>query len=145
MFNCIKNEVEILKERFGTVNPEELCSLLDIKLLFYALPESMNGFYFELGGKKAIVINTTIEERFKNFFIAHELGHAVLHEKVNYMFLCENTNLVSGKFEKEADLFAAMLLIDEIPQDSDCITENELSLLFGLPGYVIKNWRAVRK
>lgn len=43
---------------------------------------------------------------------AHELGHALLHEGHNALFLRERTDFVMERYEREADLFAGYLLLD---------------------------------
>ena len=46
------------------------------------------------------------------------LGHAVLHSRLNILFLESNTYCITNKFENEANKFAAELLIsDNVLQD----------------------------
>jgi Zn-dependent peptidase ImmA (M78 family) len=44
---------------------------------------------------------------------SHELGHAVLHPKSNILFLENHTFCVKNRFEREANRFAAELLIPD--------------------------------
>ena len=44
---------------------------------------------------------------------AHELGHAILHRKINTIFLDTYTYIVTDKLEIQANMFAAELLIQD--------------------------------
>jgi Zn-dependent membrane protease YugP len=44
---------------------------------------------------------------------AHELGHAVMHGGMNMFFIREHTLFPAGKFEHQANTFAAELLITD--------------------------------
>ena len=69
--------------------------------------------------------------------MAHELGHAVLHKKVNCYFMRTKTLLNTSVFEHEANTFSAYLLIsdDDIEQ---CYTVNQLSSVAGVPEEIVK-------
>ena len=45
--------------------------------------------------------------------LAHELGHAILHQKTNITYLESNTFYYKEKFEIAANTFAAELLIED--------------------------------
>ncbi len=140
MFDTIKKEVYNLIEKFGTNNPAEICENLGYKLLFCDLPAIQNGFYLQVLDVKIIVVNSKIKSELSNFYIAHELGHAILHEKVNYYFICANTSLVSEKYEREADLFAATLLMQSVEFLGECLTKQDLSSQLGIPYNVVEKW-----
>jgi len=55
--------------------------------------------------------------------LAHELGHSFLHEGMGFYFIRDNTFWLEGKFEKEADIFAATLLLDEPPECGETVEE----------------------
>lgn len=137
----ITESVRKLNNCFGPLPPEELAGCLGISVINYELPKSVSGMYFSAGGKKAIIISTLTDERFRNYYLSHELGHAVLHDKLNYVFLCNNTNLLRGKYEREADYFAAELLLGKkSASEYRDRTLDQLSAGFGIPKFVIEDW-----
>lgn len=103
-----------LTEKFKTRDPLELIKALGISLIFTELPPSVDGFHMELGGKQAIVLSRALEDSRLRFCAAHELGHALMHKTLNGIFIAENTHLPVGRFEREADLFAAALLLESM-------------------------------
>lgn len=109
----VKGLVRELKERFGTGDPFELCDYLDILVLTMDLPASVKGFYCCAGGFKIIYLSDRLAQNERALICAHELGHAVLHEHVNGIFITVATFMVPSRFEREADLFAAHLLLDD--------------------------------
>ena len=106
------NTAENLVSTYGTNNPEELCRLLGIVVVDQPLPKVTKGFCLTLAAGRAIVLNEKLQPRERQSCIAHELGHALLHNGINYMFVSQNTQMVTGKYETEADLFAAALLLN---------------------------------
>ncbi len=108
----IRAIVEGLTEEYKTRDPFELCGHLEIEVLKAVLPTRVSGFYTELMGLPFIYLNQSLSEERERAVCAHELGHAVLHPKCNSLFLGKSTNFVTGKFEREANLFAGFLLLD---------------------------------
>ena len=45
--------------------------------------------------------------------MAHELGHALLHWRENSCFMAHQTLLLTSKIERDANIFAAHLLISD--------------------------------
>lgn len=95
--------------------------------------------------KKLIYINSKLDHQVQRQVLAHELGHALLHKKVNIVFLDTHTCLNVDKLEVEANTFAAELLIpdDEITQYYEYSSEC-LACIFGvqekLVEYKTKNY-----
>ncbi len=71
--------------------------------------------------------------------MAHELGHAILHTKQNCYFIRNKTLLLNSKIEKEANIFAATLLIseDELSEYKD-YTLKQLSKILGYSEQLIQ-------
>lgn len=64
--------------------------------------------------------------------MAHELGHAILHRKNNCYFIKNKTLLLNSKVEKEANLFAAELLIsNEMILENYNYTTEQFARLLG--------------
>ena len=121
----IKKTVNSLKHKYRTNNPYELCEYLNIKI-FYSELGNIKGFYQSAPKNKIIHINYNLDNNSMMWTLAHELGHALLHSKINILFLENHTHMVKNKYEIEADTFAAELLIDD-------------SLLHYYDGYTMDN------
>lgn len=76
---------------------------------------SLKGFYVCENGKRYIIINSAMNKLLRRTVCAHELGHDTLHRELAAGGLRENSLfLSSNKTEREANLFAAeMLLTDD--------------------------------
>ena len=127
-------------ERFGTRDPEEICRRLGIVVVHTDLPKMVSGFYMENGGRQAVVISDVLEPPYSDVCVAHELGHALLHKGINTVFISENTNLVVGKYEREADLFAVSLLMDETDAGLFDKSTEEIASETALPEYAVEMW-----
>ncbi|MBQ8550782.1 MAG: ImmA/IrrE family metallo-endopeptidase [Clostridia bacterium] len=131
-----------LKTKYGTGDPKELCELLGISVIFTDLPDAVDGFYFENDGRRAVIINRTLGATRALFCIAHELGHALLHKDMNSYFISENTNMPLGRYEREADLFAAELLFGD--EYTPLLDIEHLSAVTGLSRQVIDSYFKLR-
>lgn len=128
-----------LKEEYKTDDPYELCRCLGITLVRTDLPDSIDGFYMEQGGRQAIVIKAALESPFDIACAAHELGHAVLHKGMNTIYLSDRTPSVTSKYEREADLFAAVLLLDG-SQNHSHFTAAETAVAMGLSPAAVRRF-----
>lgn len=106
----IKRIVRSLVKKYKTNDPFEIMDALDIIYIKHPLPENVRGFYFSKLRRKIVVINSIYEKRRQIVTAAHELGHCLLHPKMNVIFLELNTLMTTNKFENEAGKFAAELL-----------------------------------
>lgn len=131
MFSKLENTLKSIIEKYGTSDPEELCHRMNIILLDYDLPSVTKGFCFTLSRGCAIVLNNTLKRGERRACIAHELGHVLLHGGVNYMFVRDNTCMVTGRYENEADMFAAMLLLCD-KHFSDEVTTEQIAKKYHL-------------
>ena len=114
----IREKVSQLKQTFKTDCPYEMAEYLNIHVLHHDLHFEIRGYYKYDRRNQFIVINSNLGEDYRRVVCAHELGHAVLHKKVNTPFMRQNTFLSVEKIEREANRFAAHLLIsDEILLD----------------------------
>lgn len=127
-----------LKQKYGTNDPFELCRCLGITFLRTDLPRKLSGFYMEKNGRQAITVSEALSSPCDRAVAAHELGHAMLHKGLNLIFLCENTNFVQGRYEREADLFAAALLIDKNEVALGDKSLIEISRESGVPLYAVE-------
>ncbi|MBP1542606.1 MAG: ImmA/IrrE family metallo-endopeptidase [Oscillospiraceae bacterium] len=74
----------------------------------------LKGFYICENGSRYIVINDGLDSILKQTVCAHELGHDILHRELSGGGIREGTMFLdSNKTEREANLFAAELLISD--------------------------------
>ena len=126
-----------LKNEFGTGDPREICRCMSISFLVTELPERLNGFYMETPSGRAVAVASRLDSVSARSCAAHELGHAVLHRGINTVFMSDNTSFVQGRFEREADLFAAALLLDD-EKFSCCENIETLAAANALPLYAVE-------
>lgn len=105
--------VERTIKKYKTRSPYELADLMGISIHRCELG-TIRGYYSKKFRIKQIVLNCNLSEKDERFVLAHELGHAIMHENLNTPFLMENTLLSKNKFEKEANTFAIELLVPDI-------------------------------
>jgi Zn-dependent peptidase ImmA (M78 family) len=94
---------------------------LKIDLVYYTFDEDISGVLVLNGSHSTIGVNQGHSEVRKRFTIAHELGHYVLHKDQGSMFMdkvlfrknSEEYSVRDGKLEKEANYFAANILMPE--------------------------------
>ena len=114
----VKRRVKNLEKKYGTKNPYSLCSKLKIKILYLDLGE-IKGVYKKVLTNKFIVINENLDEFCQKVVLAHELGHAILHNSKEVQTLKDYDLFprFSNRIELEANTFAAELLIDNTVDD----------------------------
>ena len=101
----------------------------------------MEGNYILLNRKRWIFVNDNIDQDSPLFkvVVAHELGHALLHRKENCAFIKSRTLLLTSGIEREANLFAANLLItDDLLLEYEGFTIEQLCNGTGYPMELIR-------
>lgn len=74
----------------------------------------LKGFYICENGARYIVVNDELDDTLKKVVCAHELGHDTLHRELSAGGIREGTLFLdSNKTEREANLFAACVLISD--------------------------------
>ena len=119
----------------GTRDPLEIARSLGIGIAIVPLG-NIAGNYKLLKRKRWIFINENIpiESPLFRIVIAHELGHAIFHRKENCAFLRSKTLLLTSGIEREANIFAAHLLIsDEMLQEYAGFTKDQFCACTGYP------------
>lgn len=132
--------VKHLIQKYGTRNPEKLACELGIIVIKKPFKSTM-GFFKKALGKKFIIVNSNLNEITQSIVIAHELGHALLHANGNTMYIHEYTLFPRGKFEIEANKFAAELLIDENDIDKQYMQDmstDQLARYFQVPKQLLE-------
>ena len=96
---------EAMAKKYQTRNPFDLASARNIIVLFEPLGNIM-GFYNRCYRQGFIHINQDLDGYQSTFTCAHELGHSILHPKVNTPFLRKHTMFSVDRLEQEANRFA---------------------------------------
>lgn len=109
----IKDDIQYLVNEYKTRNPLELADALGIIVVKSPLKDGLNGCYHEKYGFQFIYINSDLLQEHQIMVAAHELGHARLHRGQNILFLNNNSYISRGKFERQANMYSAQLLISD--------------------------------
>lgn len=120
-----------------TNSPKEIIKELDISLVKEDVPgESLALFTRSPNGKEFIFLDPSCPEELENFVLAHELGHAVLHDVEIISF--SPLDVPKSRLEKEADYFAFCLLGLQIER-LDGYTYKDYAGIIGVNEDVLKN------
>lgn len=135
----IEEIVTRLIKKYKTNNPFDLAEDLNCTVIITTLDERVRGFYQYFKRNKLIYINQNLPEHERRIVCAHELGHAVLHTKLNILFLEHSTYFVKNKYEIEANKFASELLIDsEILQQYQHFTLEQIAAAENIPEHLLE-------
>lgn len=134
-----------LVRQYGTSSPFDLCNCLSVDVYRCDLPAQMGGVSFQTqAAGSVILLNEALRGEERRYCCAHELGHVMLHPGLNALTVAGHTSLCVARFEREADFFAACLLIepsvDEWSECYDPLTADQISCLAGLPLRVTDLW-----
>ncbi|PDO11780.1 MAG: ImmA/IrrE family metallo-endopeptidase [Candidatus Reconcilbacillus cellulovorans] len=99
-----------LIRKYRTNNPFELAEHLNITIWFRDLGSGTRGLYMRKLRRRYIVIHEGLDDPWKRFVCAHELGHDRLHPGLSRFWLDEHSFFHVGKFERQANKFAVRLL-----------------------------------
>lgn len=130
-----KERARKLYKKYNTNNPFKIAKEKGIVLLFEDLGKNIMGYCIQENRIPIIHINNRLDEFETIFAISHELGHCILHPKVNTPFLRKNTLFSVGRIELEANQFAVHLLAEANVQEINETTKNFL-LRCGIPEYL---------
>ena len=133
--------IELINEH-GTAEPKNICENMGIIILSLELPERVNGFVMNRKGIWFIVLNDMLNDDQKRFTTAHELGHIILHGYANSINMSCNTGFYVSRYEREADMFAAYLLLQaEYDQymDYETLTLDQVSQITHIPQSRVDN------
>lgn len=121
----IKREVEELLHAPGAdVRPLRVSDIarsrgIEVVLGSLESDENISGFYFREGERRVIGVNSAHARVRQRFTIAHELGHAILHDAEGlhldqaFKFRDSRSSLAIDRDEIDANAFAAELLMPE--------------------------------
>ena len=120
-----------LIKKYNTQNPFKIADALKIEYIIGPMGH-YSGCYLYLKKHRCIFITDELSENEKSFVMAHELGHAILHRTENCYFIRNKTFLSTAWIEREANTFAAELLIpDSLIYENPGFTKKQLARLAG--------------
>lgn len=138
--NDIKKIVAYYIRLCGTDDPWKIAKMLGIHIAILPLGNVL-GNYRYLKRIRWIFINEDIldNEALLRIVMAHELGHALMHRKENCCFMAHHTLLLTSRIERQANQFAAHLLIsDEMLKDFSGYTKEQFCQCTGYPEELIE-------
>lgn len=138
--NDIKKIVAYYIRLCGTDDPWKIAKMLGIHIAILPLGNVL-GNYRYLKRIRWIFINEDIldNEALLRVVMAHELGHALMHRKENCCFMAHHTLLLTSRIERQANQFAAHLLIsDEMLKDFSGYTKEQFCQCTGYPEELIE-------
>ncbi len=131
--DLIKKQVRKLVKKHKTNNPFEIAKEKNIIVIREPLG-SIYGYYNKYARQRFIHINCNLDYHREILTCAHELGHIILHPNSNTPFLKANTFYSISKLERQANLFAAHLLIDDNLLDNyKGYTLEQIALMENIP------------
>lgn len=99
-----------LAVNYGTCCPLELCKLLSVAVIEAPI-SPLTGYLGQDAYGPYIIVATNLPSFVKNYIIAHELGHYVMHPRdVGFYWIMKNTLFLIERLELDADTFAVTLL-----------------------------------
>ena len=145
----IRGIVDCCVKKYNTRDPFVLASNLNVEVQIGDMGHR-SGCYMFLKNHRCIFLNENLSDSERQLVMAHELGHAIMHRKQNCYFIRNKTLLLNSKTEREANLFAAELLIeDELIMEHQDFTIAQLARLTGYEEKLIelriKNTNQVHK
>lgn len=134
----IKQIVNYYINKTGSTDPFRIAKDMNILISYSDLGE-YDGCYMLLKRRRCIFLNNNLNEIELKTVMAHELGHAILHRTQNCYFIRNRTYLSCSIIEREANTFAADLIIsDEELRDYSYMTTYQLANMYGLDEEIIK-------
>ncbi|MED4801934.1 ImmA/IrrE family metallo-endopeptidase [Bacillus atrophaeus] len=138
----IKHKAQEIIKKFTYNDPYEICSILNIPILESNLGQKLNGFLQYYEEQEQYIIQIAKHRTHKKFIVAHELGHYFLHKQLNTFKMLNCSITLEEKLERQADIFAAELIItdrmiyDELPYIKN-LSNIQLASYFNIPSSIM--------
>ncbi|SFU82125.1 ImmA/IrrE family metallo-endopeptidase [Alicyclobacillus macrosporangiidus] len=137
----IKTCVKRLVSRYRTNDPFLIADKRGIVIITERLGNIL-GYHISSRRIHIIHLNWSLDGPLRRFVCAHELGHAILHPKVNTPFLRRSTLFSIDRIEREANEFAVELLLPdeelELVRFCDPVTAREIAAQYGIPNELMR-------
>ena len=116
-YSEISQAVAKLVKKYDERDPFLLCRDMGIKLLFQSMgkdPDAVKGFFLEYRRIRTITVNSDLPQIIQRIIVAHEICHAEYHRRTGIHAFHEVALFdQTSEFEKDANLFAAELLLED--------------------------------
>lgn len=114
MTEHIAQAAQSLVKRRKTRDPFEIARAEGIHVLLADDFKNLKGMYKVIKRSRFIFVNSSLDKPMRRIVCAHELGHDMLHRERAKLDILNDTLLfgVESKMEYEANIFAALLLLD---------------------------------
>ena len=134
MFLDVKKAAHRAASTFGTHDPFRIAKELGYPVLTVPL-EGVRGFHLYMKRRHVIYLSDTLTDWERTWVCAHELGHALLHNHMNRIYMAHNTLFPTGRYETEANRFAACLLYpaDLLLSEYEGCSSQQISESLGIP------------
>ena len=127
----IKKLTDALVRKYRTRDPFEIIRGMNVILVFAQLIDT-RAFYQYFQRNNIIYIDNSLSRHEQAFECAHEMGHMLMHKKMNTIFMDTRTGFNTDRLENEADTFAMNLLIgDDVLVEYEGYTIGEVSRFLG--------------
>ncbi len=136
----IKEIVHRLVKRYRTNDPFCIAEKKDMLVLYSQLKDIL-GYHHTYKRVSVICIHSDLSDLERRFVCAHELGHAILHPKINTPFLRRSTLFSVDKIECEANTFAVELMMpdDVLSEHREAgLTVHQAAALYGIPSELVR-------
>ena len=144
IFTNIKSIVQGLIKKYNTNDPFRLAEECGFIVICRPLG-TIKGFYKLIKRRRVIYINSNLDYFERMVVCAHELGHAIMHPKVNCSYLQNYTLLSVAKVEIEANKFCAYLLLtDKLLQEYPDFTMEQIASATNIPVEIVRLRQAQR-
>lgn len=111
----VREIVNGLIETYETNDVYEICDILNIEIVRDSKKKSPKSYFSRNNlGDEFIFLNESLCVIEEKALIAHEIGHAILHPEINIAYYSSNDFVGKNKLERQADYFAAELLLYDI-------------------------------
>lgn len=107
-----KRIAESLVRKFGTRDPFQIAEGLGFLIIRTPL-EGIRGFFQYVKRCSIIYIDSGLDDRAAQFVCAHEIGHALMHQGYNRIFMDTHTYFQVSRYEVQANRFAVDLLFED--------------------------------
>ena len=130
----VAEQVQKTIKRYKTTDPFAICEQRHIDIIYDDLEPDVRGFYQYYKRKNMIHLNKNMGQEEQRIVLAHELGHAIMHQGYNCIFLSRYTYMTKDIYEHQANQFAAFLLLpDTVPSDYQDMNYKQLAMLYCVP------------